>query len=61
MLIPFPPPYSCSVAAMCISHSLFVAVTYHTAMCYTCLFAGLFFKYMGLFHHKRSCAEIAIC
>lgn len=61
MLFPFPPPNSCSVAVMCVSHSLCVVVTYHTVMCYTCLVAGLFFKYMGLPHHKGSCAEIAIC
>lgn len=29
-------------------------------MYYTCLFPGLFFKYKGLPHHKRSCAETAI-
>lgn len=55
----FPPHYSHSVAAKCTSHSLFEVLN-HTVMCYTCSFAGLFFKYMGLPHHKRSWVEIAI-
>lgn len=57
----FPPHYSCSVAAMCTSLSLFEVIAYHTVMCYTYSFAGLFLKYMGLLHHKVSSAEIPIC
>lgn len=59
MFFTFPPPYSSLVASIYIP--FFICSCYHTAMYYTCLFPGLSFKYKGLPHHKRSCAEIAIC